>query len=52
MTDISAAWKDHLAEGAPLHTDFDYRSIQSYLDEAAEKYGDRKAVIFQNLTYT
>ncbi|WP_458400016.1 long-chain-fatty-acid--CoA ligase [Mailhella sp.] len=52
MTDIAAAWKDHLAEGAPLYTDFEYRSVQSYLDEAEEKYGSRKAVIFQNLTYT
>ncbi len=52
MPEIAAAWKDHLAEGAPLYTDFEYRSVQSYLDEAAEKYGSRKAVIFQNLTYT
>ena len=39
MTDIAAAWKDHLAEGAPLYSEFEYRSVQSYLDEAAEKYG-------------
>ena len=52
MTDIAAAWKDHLAEGAPLYSEFEYRSVQSYLDEAAEKYGSRKAVVFQNLTYT
>ena len=35
MTDIAAAWKDHLAEGAPLYSEFEYRSVQSYLDEAA-----------------
>jgi len=52
MTDIAAAWKDHLAEGAPLYSEFEYRSVQSYLDEAAAKYGSRKAVTFQNLTYT
>ena len=52
MTDISDSWKNHLAEGDPLYTDFEYRSVQSYLDEAAEKFGSRKAVVFQNLTYT
>ena len=39
MNDTLPAWKDHLAEGAPHHIDFKYRSIHSYLDEAAEKYG-------------
>ena len=52
MTDTIVGWKRHLAKDAPLYTDFEYRSVQSYLDEAAEKYGSRKAVIFQNLTYT
>ena len=39
MNDTIPAWKGHLAEGAPHHIDFKYRSIHSYLDEAAEKYG-------------
>jgi len=50
MTDISSAWKDHLAEGAPLRLNLVPRSVQSYLDEAAENYGTRKAILFQNLT--
>ena len=49
MNDTIPAWKGHLAEGAPHHIDFKYRSIHSYLDEAAEKYGSRTAIIFQNL---
>lgn len=52
MTETIVGWKRHLAKDAPLYTDFEYRSVQSYLDEAAQKYGSRKAVIFQNLTYT
>lgn len=52
MNDSSPAWLPHIAEGAPVHLDLVPRSLQSYLDEAADHFGDHKAVIFQNLTLT
>lgn len=45
-------WWRHF-EGRELpDVHFDERSLQSYLDEAAERYPDRKAVIFQNYSLT
>lgn len=52
MNDVSPAWLPHLSEGAPLHLNLVSRSVQSYLDESAARFGDHKAVIFQNLTLT
>ncbi|MCQ2444800.1 MAG: long-chain fatty acid--CoA ligase [Mailhella sp.] len=52
MSNATPAWMAHIAEGAPVHPDLTPRSLQSYLDEAAEKYGDHTAVIFQNLRLT
>ena len=52
MADSSPAWLPHLPEGADPHIVITPRSLQSYLDEAAAHFGDRKAVIFQNLTLT
>ena len=52
MNDSTPAWLPHIAEGAPVHLDLVPRSLQSYLDEAADRFGDHKAVIFQNLTLT
>lgn len=50
MNATTPAWLPHIAEGAPVHLDIVPRSLQSYLDEAADRFGDHKAVIFQNLT--
>ena len=50
MADPIPAWLPHLPEGADAHIDITPRSLQSYLDDAAANFGDRKAVIFQNLT--
>ncbi len=50
MSEKNIAWQAHIAEGAPLHPRIVPRPVQSYLDDAAEKYGDRPAVSFQNLT--
>ena len=45
-------WWRHF-EGRDLpDTNFTQRSLQSYLDEAASRYPDRKAVIFQNYSLT
>ena len=43
------AWKDHIADGAPLHPEIALRSVQSWLDDAADKFGSRPAISFQNL---
>lgn len=50
MADSLAAWLPHLPQGADPHIDITFRSLQSYLDDAAANFGDRKAIIFQNLT--
>lgn len=50
MNASTPAWLPHIAEGAPVHLNIVPRSLQSYLDEAADRFGDHKAVIFQNLT--
>ncbi len=43
-------WALHFTnEKAPESFNFESKSIQSYLDEAAEKFPKRKAVIFKNL---
>ena len=52
MSEENIAWKAHIQEGAPLHPNIVPRPLQSFLDEAAEKFGQRKAVCFQNLTLT
>ncbi len=52
MSENTVAWQAHLAEGAAQYPEIAIRSIQSYLDDAAKKFGSRKAVIFQNLTIT
>ena len=50
MNASTPAWLPHIAGGAPVHLNIVPRSLQSYLDEAADRFGDHKAVIFQNLT--
>ncbi len=52
MSEENIAWKAHIEEGAPLHPNIIPRPLQSFLDEAADKFGQRKAVCFQNLTLT
>ena len=52
MNASTPAWLPHIAEGSPVHLNIVPRSLQSYLDEAADRFGDHKAVIFQNLTIT
>ncbi len=52
MSEENIAWKAHIQEGAPLHPNIVPRPLQSFLDEAADKFGQRKAVCFQNLTLT
>ena len=52
MSEENIAWKAHIQEGAPLHPDIVPRPLQSFLDEAADKFGQRRAVCFQNLTLT
>ncbi len=51
--DLIAQWEKHFPNNdAPKDTKFDLHSIQWYLDKAAREFPKRKAVIFQNLTYT
>ncbi len=52
MTESTAVWRAHIAEGAPLYPEIVPRSIQSFLDDAAKHFGSRRAVIFNNLTLT
>lgn len=45
-------WQAHFDGPAPLSLDIVTKPIQCYLDLAAEKFGNHKAVIFQNMTMT
>ncbi len=43
-------WARHYyGQEAPSEIEFEYKSIQSYLDKAAKEYPKRYAIIFQNL---
>lgn len=45
-------WWRHFEGGTLPDTNFTHRSLQSYLDEAADNYPERKAIIFQNYSIT
>ena len=50
--DTLPPWWRHFEGKALPDVNFRKRSLQSYLDEAANQYPDRKAVVFQNYTLT
>lgn len=45
-------WQAHFDGDAPASFDIVPQSLQGYLDRAAENFGNRKAIIFQNMTMT
>jgi len=52
MSEYQVPWQPHFDGEAPASLDIEPRFIQSYLDRAADEFGSRKAIIFQNLTMT
>ena len=45
-------WWRHFEDRELPDLDFKAQALQDFLDEAAERYGDRKAIVFQNLSLT
>lgn len=45
-------WRAHFDGEAPESIEFVSQPIYAYLDQAAEKYGSHKAIIFENFTLT
>lgn len=50
MSTTVVPWQAHFDGEAPASLDIVPRPLQSYLDRAADEFGSRKAIIFQNLT--
>lgn len=49
---MNIPWQAHYDGKAPENVEFPTRFVQEYLDEAAEKYGKNKAILFHNFTMT
>lgn len=45
-------WQAHFDGDAPASLDIVPQSLQGYLDRAANEFGNRKAIIFQNMSMT
>lgn len=52
MSDKAYPWQAHFDGEAPASLNIVPQPLQSYLDRAADEFGSRKAIIFQNLTMT
>ncbi len=52
MSSYAFPWQAHYDSNPPADFDVSVLPITGYLDRAAEEFGNRKAVIFQNLTLT
>lgn len=52
MSAPAIPWQAHFDGEAPVSLDIVPQSLQDYLDRAADEFGNRKAIIFQNMTMT